>query len=127
MLVVPDVGGGVVVCSVGDVRHCVGSLSLDSSDAGRGTRGSSSDDSAICSSSKGRLSPLNSCMLGHVTLRYGFFNVLLCLSSCQSPPYKVTALVFFPNDGGGLKRRMLYPLLFLWSKADTVTTDTMSP
>jgi hypothetical protein len=100
------------------VKHCVGSSSLDTSDAGCGTDGSSSNDCATCSFSKGRLSLLNSCILAHATPRYGLFYVALCLSSCQSPPYRVTALIFFPWAVGGLKRRTLYPHLFLLSRAD---------
>jgi hypothetical protein len=86
----------VVGCSVGDVRHCIGSSSLDSSKVRCGAGGSSSDDSAACSFSEGRLSPSNSCMSALVTPRYGLLNVVLCSSLCQSPPYRVTALVFFP-------------------------------
>jgi hypothetical protein len=67
--VVSDVAGGIVVCSVGDVRHCVGFSSLDSSDAGRGAGGSLSDDSVICSPSEGRLSLSNSCMSGRAILK----------------------------------------------------------
>ena len=62
--VVPGVAGSIVVCSIGDVNHCVGSLSLASSDAGCGAAGSSSDDSSTGSFSKGWLSPLKLCMLG---------------------------------------------------------------
>jgi hypothetical protein len=64
-----NVAGGVVICSVKDVRHCVGSSSLDSSDAGHSAGGSSSDDSAIHLFSEGRLSPSNSCMSGRATPR----------------------------------------------------------
>jgi hypothetical protein len=100
VLVTLSVVGSVVVCSARDVKHCVGSLLLDSSDAGCEAGGSSSDDSlmcsATCSSSEGRLSPSSSCMSGHMILRYGLLVVLSCSSSCQRPLYKVTALVFFP-------------------------------
>jgi hypothetical protein len=58
-------------------------------------------------------------MLAHATPRYGFLVVLSCSSSCQRPPYKMTALVFFPWAVGGLKRRTSYPCLFLLSRADT--------
>jgi hypothetical protein len=61
---VPGVAGSIVVCSIGDVNHCVGSLSLASSDAGRSAAGSSSDDSSTGSLSEGRLSPSKSCILG---------------------------------------------------------------
>jgi hypothetical protein len=66
---VPDVVGSIVVCSIGDVRHCVGSSSLDSSNSGLGAAGSSSEDSGIRLLSEGRLSPSNSCILGCVILR----------------------------------------------------------
>jgi hypothetical protein len=67
--VVPGVAGSIIVCSTGDARHCIGSSSLDFSNAGHSTAGSSSDDSAICSLSKGRLSPSNLCMSGHAIPR----------------------------------------------------------
>jgi hypothetical protein len=117
--VVPDAVGSVDACSIGDVNCCVGSLLLDSSDAGRGANGSSSNDSMVGSFSEGRLSLSNSCMSAHVTPRYGLFDVVSCSSSCQSPPYRVTALVFFPKAADGLKRRTSYPHLFLLSRADT--------
>jgi hypothetical protein len=116
--VVPDGLGGGVVCSAGGVKCCVGSSSLELSDTGRGAGGSSSDNSAMGSLSEGMLSPSNSWMSAHVTLRYGFLVVLSCSSSCQSPLYRVIALVFFPWAVGGLKRRTLYPCLFLLSRAD---------
>jgi hypothetical protein len=53
------------------------------------------------------------------TPRYGLPEALSCSSSCQRPPNRVVALVFFPRFGGGLNRRMSYPHLFLWSNADT--------
>jgi hypothetical protein len=64
VLVVPGVAGSIVVCSIGDVNCCVGSLSLASSDAGPGAAGSSSDDSSTGSLSKGRLSLSKLCILG---------------------------------------------------------------
>jgi hypothetical protein len=97
----------------------MGSLSLELSDTGRSAGGSSSDDSVMCSLSEGTLSLLNSWMSAHATPRYGFLVVLSCSSLCQSPPYKVTTLVFFPKAAGSLKRRMSYPHLFLLSRADT--------
>ena len=69
VLVVPNVASNAVVCSAGDARHCMGFLSLDSSDAGCGADGFSSDESGICLFSEGRLSPLNLCMLGRAIPR----------------------------------------------------------
>jgi hypothetical protein len=66
---VPGVAGSIVICSIGDVNCCMGSLSLASSDLGRGAVGSLSDDSSTGSFSKGRLSPSKLCMLVCITPR----------------------------------------------------------
>jgi hypothetical protein len=58
-------------------------------------------------------------MLALATPRYGFPEAESCSSSCQRPPYRVTALVFFADLSGGLNKRTSYPRLFLWSRADT--------
>jgi hypothetical protein len=57
-------------------------------------------------------------MLALATPRYGLPEAVSCSSSCQRPAYKVVALVFFPDFGGGLNKRTSYPRLFLWSSAD---------
>jgi hypothetical protein len=62
VLVVPGVAGSVVVCSIGDVNHCIGSSSLASSDAGHGAAGSLSDNSSTGLFSEGRLSSSKSCI-----------------------------------------------------------------
>jgi hypothetical protein len=69
VLVTPGVAGSVIVRSVGDAWHCVGLSLLESSNCGQGAASSLSEDSGICSLSEGRLSPLNSCILGRVILR----------------------------------------------------------
>jgi hypothetical protein len=102
-----------------DVRRCVGSSSLDSSDCGLGTAGSSSDEFGMGSLSDGRLSPSNSWISSRSTPRYGFFVLMSWSSSCHHPSYKVTALALCPVCAGGLNRRTSYPRLFLWSSADT--------
>ena len=113
-----DVIDGIAVCSIGDANCCVGSSLLNTFNVDRGAAGSSSHDSAMGSFSEGRLSPSNSCISARVTPRYGLFDVALCSSLCQSPLYRVTALVFFPRAACGLKRRTLYPRLFLLSSAN---------
>jgi hypothetical protein len=116
---VGDVDSVLIFVLVGSVFHCVGSsLSLELGDLGLDRAGSSSKDSIVASRSDGRLSPSKSWMLALATPRYGFPEVESCSSLCQRPAYKVTALVFFPDFGGGLNRRMSYPRLFLWSSAD---------
>jgi hypothetical protein len=69
VLVVPGVARSVIVCSIGDVNHCVSSSSLASSDAGRSAAGSSSDNSSTASFSEGRLSPSKSCISVHIIPR----------------------------------------------------------
>jgi hypothetical protein len=117
---VGDVGNVPISVLVGSVFCCVGLLlSLESGDLGPGNVGSSSKDSIVASCSDGRLSPSKSWMPALVTPRYGLPEVESCSSSCQRPAYRVTALVFFADFGGGLNKRTLYPHLFLWSSADT--------
>jgi hypothetical protein len=94
-------------------------LSLEPSDYGLGAAGSLSDESGAHLLSDGRLSPLNSWMSSRLAPRYGLFVQASCSSSCQSFAYKVTALAFCPVAAGGLNKRMLYPRLFLGSRADT--------
>jgi hypothetical protein len=67
--VVPGVSQSVVACSIGDVNHWEGSLSLASSDAGCGAVGSLFDNSSTGSFSEGRLSLLKLCISGHMILR----------------------------------------------------------
>jgi hypothetical protein len=86
---------------------------------GLGRAGSSSDDSMIASRSEGRLSPLNSCMSGLATPRYGFLVRESWSSLCHCPSYRVTACAFWFELGGGLNRRTSYPRLFLESSAET--------
>jgi hypothetical protein len=95
------------------------SSSLDSGDLGLGRKGSLSKCSIVASRSDGRLSPLNSWMLGLMTPRYGFLEQVSWSSSCQWSSYKVTALAFWPVDAGGLNNKTSYPRLFLGSSADT--------
>jgi hypothetical protein len=117
---VGDVGSMLISVSIGSVSHCVGlSLSLVSGDLGLGRAGSSSEDSIVASCSDGRLFLSKSWMSALATPRYGFPKVESCSSLCQRPAYKVTALVFFADFGGGLNKRMSYPCLFCWSSADT--------
>jgi hypothetical protein len=116
---VGSVDSVLISASIGSVPRCVGSLSsLESGDLGLGRAGSLSEDSIVASCSDGRLSPSKSWMSALATLRYGLPEVESCSSSCQRPLYRVMALVFFPDFGGGLNRRTLYPRLFLWSSAD---------
>ena len=89
------------------------SSSLDSGDFGLGRTGSSSESSIVGSCSDGRLSPLNSWMLGLATPRYGFLERVSWSSSYQCSSYKVTALAFWPVDARGLNSRTSYPRLFL--------------
>jgi hypothetical protein len=123
------VGGGEVAlisASVGSAFHWVGSsLSLELGEFGLGRAGSSSDDSTVASCSDGRLSLLKLWMLTLDTPRYGLPEVVSCSSSCQRPPNRVTALVFFPKFAGGLNRRTSYPRLFLWSSADTKVIQSL--
>jgi hypothetical protein len=113
------VDGTLISVSVESVFRCVGSLLLlESGELGLGRAGSSSKDSIVASCSDGRLSLSKSWMSTLETPRYGLSEVVSCSSSCQRPVYKVTALVFFPDFGGGLNKRTLYPHLFLWSSAD---------
>ena len=65
----PGVVGVVIAVLAGGAYHCVSSSSLELSDSGRSTVGSSSDNSGTCSLSDGRLSPLNLCMLSCMTPR----------------------------------------------------------
>jgi hypothetical protein len=117
---VGDVGNVPISVLVGSVFHCVGSSSsLESGDLGLGNVGSSSKDSIVASCSDGRLSPSKSWMSTLATPRYGLPEVESCSSSCQRPPYRVTALVLFADFGGGLNKRTSYPRLFLWSSVDT--------
>jgi hypothetical protein len=105
-----------------DVRWGIGSSSLESlesSDLGLGTLGSSSDDTGTGSLSDGRLSPSNSWMSSLSTPRYGVLVLASWSSSCHRPSYRVTALAFCPVCAGGLNKRTSYPRLFLWSSADT--------
>jgi hypothetical protein len=115
-----SVDSALISVSVGSVSHCVGSsLSLESEDLGLGRVGSSSEDSIVASCSDERLSPSKLWMSTLATPRYGLPEVESCSNSCQRPAYRVTALVFFPDFGGGLNKRTSYPRLFLWSSADT--------
>jgi hypothetical protein len=117
---VGSVDSVLISVSVGSVSRCVGSSSsLESGDLGLGRVGSSSEDSIVASCSNGRLSLSKSWMLALATPRYGLPEVESCSNLCQRPAYKVTALVFFPDFGGGLNKRTSYPRLFLWSSADT--------
>jgi hypothetical protein len=68
---VPGAVGSVVACSIGDVSHCMGSSSLDTSDVRCRIGGSLSDDSAAHLFSEGRLSPSNLWMSALATPRYG--------------------------------------------------------
>jgi hypothetical protein len=116
---VGDVDSALISASVGSVSHCLGlSSSLESGDLGLSRVGSSLEDLIVASCSDGRLSPSKLWMSTLATPRYGFPEVESCSSSCQRPVYKVTALVFFPDFGGGLNKRTLYPRLFLWSSVD---------
>jgi hypothetical protein len=117
---VGSVGSTLIPVLVGSVLCCVGSSSsLEVGDLGLGKAGSSFEDLMVASCSDGRLSPSKSWMSTLVTPRYGLPEVESCSNSCQRPAYRVTALVFFADFGGGLNRRMSYPHLFLWSSADT--------
>jgi hypothetical protein len=117
---VGDVGRMLISVLIGSAFRCMGSSSLlELGDLGLGKTGSSSEDSIVASCSDGRLSPSKSWMSALATPRYGLPEAESCSNSCQRPPYKVTALVFFADFGGGLNRRMSYPHLFLWSSADT--------
>jgi hypothetical protein len=116
---VGSVDSTLISVSVGSVPHCMGLLSsLESGDLGLGRAGSSSEDLIVASCSDGRLSPSKSWMSTLVTPRYGLPEAESCSSSCQRPVYKVLALVFFADFGGGLNKRTSYPCLFLWSSAD---------
>ena len=116
---VGSVDSVLISASIGSVPRCVGSSSsLESGDLGLGRAGSLSEDSIVASCSDGRLSPSKSWMSALATPRYGLPEVESCSSSCQRPPYRVTALVFFADLSGGLNKRTSYPRLFLWSSAD---------
>jgi hypothetical protein len=95
------------------------SLSLESSDCGLGTAGSSSDELGTHLLSDGRLSPSNLWMSSCSTPRYGLLVRTSCSSSCQLSAYRVTALAFCPVPAGGLNKTTSYPHLFLGSSADT--------
>jgi hypothetical protein len=115
-----SVGSTLITVSVGSVSRCVGSsLLLESGDLGLGRVGSLSEDSIVASCSDWRLSLSKSWMSTLVTPRYGLSEAESCSSSCQRPAYRVMALVFFADFGGGLNKRTSYPHLFLWSSADT--------
>jgi hypothetical protein len=117
---VGSVGSALISVSVGSVPRCMGSMSsLESGDLGLGKVGSLSEDSMVASCSDGRLSLSKSWMSALATPRYGLPEAESFSSSCQRPAYRVTALVFFADFGGGLNRRTSYPHLFLWSSADT--------